>query len=141
MPREAWWGTRDRVSTRLRLEVEMMRATFADTFRLVVPRNDLLYWVGDVEINLAGIPQRLHTLKSSTLKITPTVRRKRTCAAERLQREAPVRRRAVVPVQPEGRGHLRVEPQHVDGGHGRGLGDSMALRVLHLARDERLAGC
>jgi len=63
MPKEAWWGTRERVSNRLRLEVEMMRATFADTFRLVVPKRDLLYWVGDVEINLAGIPQRVHTLK------------------------------------------------------------------------------
>ena len=28
-----------------------------------------------------------------------------------------------------------------DGGHGRRLGDPMVLRVLHLARDERLAGC
>jgi len=28
-----------------------------------VPKRDLLYWVGDVEINLHGIPQRLHTLK------------------------------------------------------------------------------
>ncbi len=63
MPKEAWWGTRERVSNRLRLEVEMMRATFADTFRLVVPKRDLLYWIGEVEINLAGIPQRVHTLK------------------------------------------------------------------------------
>ena len=63
MGKEGWWGTRNRVSNRLRLEVEMMRATFADTFRLTVPRRDVLYWVGDVEINLAGIPQRTHTLK------------------------------------------------------------------------------
>ena len=63
MAKEAWWGTRNHVSNRLRLEVEMMRATFADTFRLTVPRRDLLYWVGDVEINLAGIPQRVHALK------------------------------------------------------------------------------
>ncbi len=58
-----WWGTRNQVSARLRLEVEMMRATFADTFRLVVPQRGDLYWIGDVEINLRGIPERLHTLK------------------------------------------------------------------------------
>lgn len=58
-----WWGTPQRVSSRLRLEVEMMRATFADTFQLTVPRRGDLYWLGDVEINLRGIPQRLHTLK------------------------------------------------------------------------------
>ena len=63
MAKEQWWGTPNRVSNRLRLEVDMMRATFADTFRLVVPKRDLLYWVGDVEVNLRGIPQRLHTLK------------------------------------------------------------------------------
>ncbi|MCL4238233.1 MAG: hypothetical protein KJ047_08280 [Anaerolineae bacterium] len=58
-----WWGTRSQVSARLRLEVEMMRATFADTFRLIVPQRGDLYWIGDVEINLRGIPERLHTLK------------------------------------------------------------------------------
>lgn len=58
-----WWGTHSQVSARLRLEVEMMRATFADTFRLVVPQRGDLYWIGDVEINLRGIPERLHTLK------------------------------------------------------------------------------
>lgn len=63
MSKIPWWGTRKRVSPRLRLEVEMMRATFGDTFRLVVPRRGDLYWEGDVEINLAGIPQRAHTLR------------------------------------------------------------------------------
>jgi hypothetical protein len=58
-----WWGAKDRVSNRLRLEVEMMRATFADTFRLVVPKRGNLYWIGEIEINLRGIPQREHTLK------------------------------------------------------------------------------
>jgi len=58
-----WWGTRSQVAARLRLEVEMMRATFADTFRLIVPQRGDLYWIGDVEINLRGIPERLHTLK------------------------------------------------------------------------------
>lgn len=63
MSRENWWGTPSQVSTRLRLEVELMRASFADTFRLVVPKRDLLYWLGDVEINMQGIPQRTHTLR------------------------------------------------------------------------------
>jgi hypothetical protein len=58
-----WWGTHRQVSARLRLEVEMMRSTFADTFRLIVPQRGDLYWLGDVEINLRGIPERLHTLK------------------------------------------------------------------------------
>lgn len=58
-----WWGTRNNVSPRLRLEVELMRATYADTFKLVVPRGGLVYWVGDVEINLKGLRQRNHTLK------------------------------------------------------------------------------
>ena len=63
MGKTAWWGTRERVSARLQLEVEMMRATFGDTFRLVVPWHGDLYWIGDVEINLKGIPERVHTLK------------------------------------------------------------------------------
>ena len=63
MPKQPWWGTPRSVSERLRLEVEMMRAAFADTFRLVVPKRGELYWIGDVEINLQGIPERLHTLK------------------------------------------------------------------------------
>ena len=63
MSNAPWWGTPKSVSNRLRLEVEMMRATFADTFRLVVPKRGELYWIGDVEINLARIPQRVHTLK------------------------------------------------------------------------------
>jgi ubiquitin-protein ligase len=58
-----WWGTRQNVSTRLRLEVEAMRAAFGDTFRLVVPQWAPLYWIGDVEINLKSLPQRDHTLK------------------------------------------------------------------------------
>jgi ubiquitin-protein ligase len=59
----AWWGTRSNVSQRLRLEVEAMRAAFGETFRLVVPKWDPLYWEGIVEINMRGIPQRVHTLK------------------------------------------------------------------------------
>ncbi len=64
MRKTPWWGTRQNVSERLRLEVEMMRAAFADTFRLVVPkRGKELYWIGDVELNLQDIPERIHTLK------------------------------------------------------------------------------
>jgi len=58
-----WWGQRDNVSTRLRLEVEAMRATFGNTFKLVVPQRGLLYWQGDVDINLAGLQDSKHTLK------------------------------------------------------------------------------
>jgi ubiquitin-protein ligase len=58
-----WWGTRKAVSSRLRLEVEAMRATFGGTFRLVVPDSDsLLYWEGTVQLNLSNVPQRDHTL-------------------------------------------------------------------------------
>ncbi|MBN1201466.1 MAG: hypothetical protein JXJ20_06385 [Anaerolineae bacterium] len=63
MSKTDWWGSSRQVSNRLRLEVELMRATFADTFRLVVPKRGLLYWMGDVEINLRGIPEQIHSLK------------------------------------------------------------------------------
>ena len=60
----AWWGTRKNVSPRLRLEVEAMRAAFGNTFRLTVPNNSsLLYWTGDVEINLSTLSDPTHTLK------------------------------------------------------------------------------
>lgn len=59
----AWWGTRSNVSARLRIEVGAMRAAFGDTFRLIVPQNGLLHWVGTVEINLANLRQREHELK------------------------------------------------------------------------------
>jgi ubiquitin-protein ligase len=58
----AWWGTRQAVSQRLRLEVEAMRAAFEDNFRLVV-KTGAIYWLGAVEVNLKDIPQREHTLK------------------------------------------------------------------------------
>ncbi len=59
----AWWGTRNNVSPRLRLEVEAMRAAFGETFRLNVPKWDPLFWQGEVLVNLRGIPQREHMLK------------------------------------------------------------------------------
>ncbi|MFW5696786.1 MAG: hypothetical protein ACOCXR_03265 [Phototrophicaceae bacterium] len=59
----AWWGTRQNVSPRLRLEVEAMRATFGNTFKLVVPDSGLLYWLGTVEINLHRLKQPEHTVK------------------------------------------------------------------------------
>jgi len=61
-----WWGSRNVVSTRLRLEVEAMRATFASTFKLVVPNSapqESIYWEGTVDINLATLTHTLHTLK------------------------------------------------------------------------------
>lgn len=58
-----WWGTRSNVSPRLRLEVEVMRANYADTFNLTVPRKGLIYWQGTVEINLVQLAQRDHILK------------------------------------------------------------------------------
>ncbi len=59
----AWWGTRSNVSPRLRLEVEAMRAAFDNTFKLIVPPNGLLYWEGDVELNLARLREPVHRLK------------------------------------------------------------------------------
>jgi hypothetical protein len=59
-----WWGTRSRVSPRLRLEVEAMRAAFSSTFRLTVPKGSgLLFWTGDIEVNLSTLRSRDHTLK------------------------------------------------------------------------------
>ena len=51
----AWWGSRNNVSSRLRLEVEAMRATFNNTFKLVVPQFGLLHWEGIVEVNLSSL--------------------------------------------------------------------------------------
>ncbi|MBC6935669.1 MAG: hypothetical protein DWB42_07485 [Chloroflexi bacterium] len=59
----AWWGSRNNVSPRLRLEVEAMRAAFGNTFKLAVPQFGLLYWEGIVEINLATLEVRDHRLK------------------------------------------------------------------------------
>jgi len=58
-----WWGSKRNVSPRLRLEVEAMRATFGNTFKLVVPQHGLLYWEGKVEINLKRLRVREHNLK------------------------------------------------------------------------------
>ncbi len=58
-----WWGTRTNVSPRLRLEVEAMRATFGDTFKLVVPNRGLLHWEGWVEVNLARLKEPWHHMK------------------------------------------------------------------------------
>jgi ubiquitin-protein ligase len=59
-----WWGTRQNVSSRLRLEVELMQAAFGETFRLEFEKNsNILYWLGQVEINLKDLRERLHHLK------------------------------------------------------------------------------
>ncbi len=58
-----WWGTRQAVSARLRLEVEAMKASFGSTFKLAVPQRGLLYWEGSVEINLKRLRRRDHLLK------------------------------------------------------------------------------
>ena len=60
----AWWGSKNNVSARLRLEVEAMRATFDNTFKLIVPPSGgMLYWEGDVELNLATLQSPYHRLK------------------------------------------------------------------------------
>lgn len=58
-----WWGTRKNVSPRLRLEVELMRATFGDTFKLHVPRQGNLLWRGNIFINLQGLKEPNHLVK------------------------------------------------------------------------------
>jgi ubiquitin-protein ligase len=61
-----WWGTRQQVAPRLRVEVEAMRAAFQDTFKLVVPQiGGAIYWLGTIEVNLlsAHVHQREHVLK------------------------------------------------------------------------------
>jgi ubiquitin-protein ligase len=59
-----WWGTRSNVSARLRIEVAAMRASFGETFKLIVPASGAaLYWEGEVEVNLATLRHPNHTLK------------------------------------------------------------------------------
>jgi hypothetical protein len=59
----AWWGTRQNVSIRLRMEVKLMNEIFGEIFTLYVPIFGELYWQGTVELNLQGVSQRQHTLK------------------------------------------------------------------------------
>jgi ubiquitin-protein ligase len=60
----AWWGTRKEISPRLWMEVQAMRASFGDTFKLVVPMfGSNLYWEGIVEVNLTTVKTRSHTLR------------------------------------------------------------------------------
>jgi hypothetical protein len=59
----AWWGTKTNVSPRLRLEVEAMRATFGNTFKLVVPQVGMLHWEGSVNINLSTVRTPEHVLR------------------------------------------------------------------------------
>jgi hypothetical protein len=57
-----WWGTKQKVGARLRLEVDVMRHAYPE-FELLVPDSGQLSWRGTVEINLTGIPEREHTLE------------------------------------------------------------------------------
>jgi ubiquitin-protein ligase len=59
----AWWGSRDQVSERLRLEYQVMRQSFGDTFKLNTPRFDPIFWEGVVQINMQKIPEHNHTLR------------------------------------------------------------------------------
>ncbi len=65
----AWWGTRQNVSSRLRLEVQAMHAAFGDTFRLIVPQWAPLHWIGTVEINMRDVPHKIMPRRDHTLKI------------------------------------------------------------------------
>lgn len=59
-----WWGTKKKISPLLKTEYDVMRQAFKDTFKLTVPPlGGSIYWLGVVEINLSGIPQRDHVLK------------------------------------------------------------------------------
>lgn len=58
-----WWGTRKNVSPRLRLEVELMQASFGNTFRLEFKNPNILFWIGVADINLYGLQERQHTIK------------------------------------------------------------------------------
>ena len=61
-----WWGSRKNVSARLVWEVEAMKATFGNTFKLVVPPfGGLLYWQGMVEINMSILDSPGHRLSWS----------------------------------------------------------------------------
>lgn len=60
-----WWGSRKKVSPRLVWEVEAMKATFGNTFKLIVPNSGLLHWEGLVDVNLSILKaeHREHALK------------------------------------------------------------------------------
>jgi len=67
-----WWGSRDHVSYRLKYEFKAMRQLFGETFELKVPKGfGTLYWVGTVELNMKGVPERSHSIKIAYLDNFP----------------------------------------------------------------------
>jgi ubiquitin-protein ligase len=78
-----WWGTENEVSPRLRLEVELMQATFQDTFRLERDR-DYLFWLGRCQVNMTGIQQREHVLKIIYPKDYPNIPPESYCLSPKI---------------------------------------------------------
>ena len=136
-----WWGTRKNVSARLVWEVEAMKATFGNTFKLVVPPfGGLLYWQGVVEINMSILDSPRHSLKLVYPKEYPNRPAEAYCVKPRIYSEKhQYEDGQLCSVQSERRRTVRLESVKIDSGDRRRLGDSVAVRVLHLALHGQLA--
>ena len=96
-----WWGSRRHVSSRLIWEVEAMKATFGNTFALVVPPfGGLLYWQGIVEISMSILESPYHSLKIVYPKEYPNRPAGRSLLHQtaNLQRKTSVRGWAALPL-------------------------------------------
>jgi hypothetical protein len=125
-----WWGSRSNVSPRLRLEVEAMRATFGDTFKLIVPQFGPLYWEGLVEVNLATLRSPDHTLKILYPNEYPNRPAEAYCIRPRIFSEKHQYEDGQLCLfNPKDGTQYALHRR--DGG---GVGGSMAVCLLHMAR-------
>ena len=139
-----WWGTRSNVSKRLRLEYEAMRAAFGSTFRLLVPEhsNEKLFWEGEVILNLAEVRWKKYT-PVHTLKILyPDDYPNRPAEAYVLKPRIYSEKHQYEDGQlclfnPKDGEHYGWNPSKSTAVTVGRLGNSVVVRLLHLARHRR----
>ena len=136
-----WWGARKNVSSRLIWEVEAMKATFGDTFKLVVPPfGGLLYWQGSVEINMSILDTPFHSLKIVYPKEYPNRPAEAYCIKPRIYSEKhQYEDGQLCSIQSQRRRTIRLESLEIHRGDRGRVGDPMALRLLHLAFHRQMA--
>ena len=112
-----------------------MKATFGNTFKLVVPPfGGLLYWQGTIEINMTILDSPYHSLKLVYPKEYPNRPAEAYCIKPRIYSEKHQYEDGQLCLfNPKDGEQYGWNPVQVHRGYRRRLGDSMALRLLHLA--------
>ena len=130
-----WWGTKKDVSPRLIWEVEAMRATFGNTFELVVPPfGGLLYWQGTVNVNMSILENPEHTLKIVYPKEYPNRPAEAYCIKPRIYSEKHQYEDGQLCLfNPKDGEQYGWNPSKSTAVTVAGLGDTMALCLLHMA--------